>query len=161
MWIGNACLTASGKRAVVVYAPRTFTNKPELMARGGFTAVVDLQAGSVTKLPIQASLSHYNPGCGASETAVLTQSAGEDKQTTRLTRVDTTNGTLASPVEVRGQVTSAVPSGYKIVAAAAGAVVSIDDRGKASVVAKTRAVPYRLVPDRDGGVAFLDQASAE
>lgn len=25
-WIGNACVTASGKRAVVVYAPRTFTN---------------------------------------------------------------------------------------------------------------------------------------
>ncbi|MEW2437631.1 SGNH/GDSL hydrolase family protein [Streptomyces caniferus] len=160
MWIGNACLTASGKRAVVVYAPRTFTNKPELMARGGFTAVVDLQAGSVTKLPIQASLSHYNPGCGASETAVLTQSAGEDRTATRLTRVDATTGKLARPVEVVGQVTSAVPAGRKIVAAAAGAVVSIDDRGKASVVAKTRAVPYRLVPDRDGGVAFLDKASA-
>lgn len=33
-WIGNACVTGSGRRAVVVYAPRTFTNKPQLMARG-------------------------------------------------------------------------------------------------------------------------------
>ncbi|THA56251.1 hypothetical protein E6P78_32330 [Streptomyces sp. A0958] len=29
-WIGNACVTGTGRYAVVVYAPRTFTNKPEL-----------------------------------------------------------------------------------------------------------------------------------
>src|SRR5262245_58001486 len=29
-WIGNACVTGSGRRALVVYAPRTFTNKPTL-----------------------------------------------------------------------------------------------------------------------------------
>ena len=28
-WIGNACITGSGTRAVVVYAPRTFTNEAE------------------------------------------------------------------------------------------------------------------------------------
>ncbi|WP_443047219.1 hypothetical protein [Streptomyces sp. KMM 9044] len=31
-WIGNACVTASGDRALVAYAPRTFTN----MNRPGF-----------------------------------------------------------------------------------------------------------------------------
>ena len=31
-WIGNACVTESGRYAAVAYAPRTFTNKPELMA---------------------------------------------------------------------------------------------------------------------------------
>ncbi|MFI5903638.1 hypothetical protein [Streptomyces cyaneofuscatus] len=78
-WIGNACVTASGDHAVVVYAPRTFTNDVRLMARGGFTAVVGLASGSVTKLPLMTSLSYYNPGCGADETAVLTQSMGEDR----------------------------------------------------------------------------------
>ena len=40
-WIGNACLTGSGRRLVVVYGPRTFTNRADLFDRGGFTAVVD------------------------------------------------------------------------------------------------------------------------
>lgn len=60
-WIGNACLTASGKRAAVTYAPRTFTNKPALLTRGAFTAVVDLTTGAVTKLPVQSSLSYFSP----------------------------------------------------------------------------------------------------
>ncbi|GAA3264409.1 hypothetical protein [Nonomuraea helvata] len=40
-WIGNVCVTASGDRAVIVYAPRTSTNKSEPAERGGFTAIVD------------------------------------------------------------------------------------------------------------------------
>jgi hypothetical protein len=55
-WIGNACVTSSGKKAVVVYAPRTFTNKGTLFDRGGFTAVVDLTTGAIKKLPIMSSL---------------------------------------------------------------------------------------------------------
>lgn len=61
-WIGNACLTESGKYAAVAYAPRTFTNKPELMTRGAFTAVVDMTDGHVTKLPFQATLGYFSPG---------------------------------------------------------------------------------------------------
>ncbi|MGY3516760.1 SGNH/GDSL hydrolase family protein [Micromonospora sp. PTRAS2] len=34
-WIGQACVTGSGRRAVVVYGPRTFTNREPLMQRGG------------------------------------------------------------------------------------------------------------------------------
>lgn len=75
-WIGNACVTGSGDRAVMVYAPRTFTNDPVLRGRGGFTAVVDLQTGKVRKLPVKSSLSCYNPGCGTGDSAVLTQSGG-------------------------------------------------------------------------------------
>ncbi|MGC5410427.1 hypothetical protein ACPXCX_42945, partial [Streptomyces sp. DT225] len=48
-WIGNLCTTESGRYAAVAYAPRTFTNKPELMSRGAFTAVVDLERGTVRK----------------------------------------------------------------------------------------------------------------
>jgi hypothetical protein len=77
LWTGNACVTGSGRRAVVVYAPREFTNKPQLMEHGAFAAVVDLASGKVTKLPDQVTLAYFNPGCGTDETAVLTQEAGD------------------------------------------------------------------------------------
>lgn len=160
-WIGNACVTASGQRAVVVYAPRTFTNKTELMARGGFTAVVDLGSGKVTKLNLTASLSYYSPGCGTGETAVFTQSPGEDKTSTRLIKVNASTGKLAEPVEARGQLTSAVVAKNGTLVAAAGAnVVRIDGRGRKSVVAQTDGVPYRLMPDSAGGLVFLDKRAS-
>ncbi|WP_206347679.1 golvesin C-terminal-like domain-containing protein [Streptomyces verrucosisporus] len=161
-WIGNICVTGSGKRAVVVYAPRSFTNKPELMARGGFTAVVELNTGTVTKLDLQASLSYYNPGCGTGESAVLTQSGGEDKTSTRLVPVDAAAGKLGKAVETAGQVTSAVPAPAGGILGAAGAqVVKIDGKGHGTAVVGTDAVPYRLHPDADGGLVFLDQRPAK
>lgn len=157
-WIGNTCVTGSGKRAVVVYAPRTFTNTPKLMARGAFAAVVELDTGHVTKLPVQVSLSYYNPGCGTGEDAVLTQSGGEDKASTRLFRLDTVTGTLSGPIETSGQITSSVPVSDGSVLGAAGAqIVKIDTRGRKTPVVTTDTVPYRLNPDADGGIVFLDR----
>ncbi|MEU5429694.1 NocE [Streptomyces olivoreticuli] len=156
-WIGNACVTGSGQRAVVAYAPRTFTNKAELMARGAFTAVVDLASGKVTKLDKQASLAYFSPGCGTGETAVLTQAGGEDKNATRLMKVDTQAGTLAKPIELKGQVTSAVPVGKDIVAADDARLVRIDDSGRRTAIATTARIPFQLKPDGDGGVVYLDR----
>lgn len=34
-WIGNGCVTGSGQRLMVVYAPRTFTNDAMFPQRGG------------------------------------------------------------------------------------------------------------------------------
>ncbi|WP_181787108.1 golvesin C-terminal-like domain-containing protein [Streptomyces phytophilus] len=158
-WIGNACITGSGTRAVVVYAPRTFTNEAELMARGGFTAIVDLTTGKVTKLAQQASLSYYNPGCGAGETAVLTLSGGEDKPATRFVEVDAASGEPADPVTVDGQLTSAVPARGGIVAAAGGRLVTVGTDGGTKTLAATRSVAYRLTPDAAGGLAFLEKAA--
>ncbi|WP_329492677.1 hypothetical protein [Kitasatospora herbaricolor] len=159
-WIGNACVTGSGKRAVVVYAPRTFTNKTQLMARGGFTAVVDLASGQVTKLGVQTSLSYYNPGCGVGETAVLTQSPGEDKTATRLLRLDTESGTVSAPIEASGQLTSAVPTKDGSIVAAEGAeIVKVAGDGTRAALARTDSVPYRITPDGDGGVVFLDSVN--
>lgn len=109
-WIGNACLTASGRRLVVVYAPRAFTNRPELFLRGGFSAVVDLDTGAVRKLPVRSTLAYYNPGCGAGEDAVLTQAGDSDLGQTRLTTLHAASGTLEAPVTAAGQITSAVPT---------------------------------------------------
>ncbi|MFI7232571.1 hypothetical protein ACIBO5_56110 [Nonomuraea angiospora] len=162
-WIGNVCVTASGKRAVVVYAPRTFTNKAELADRGGFTAIVDLDGGPVRKLKAQTSLAYFNPGCGPSESVVLTQGSGEDLTSTRLLELDTVKGKLASPIEVPGQLTSAVPVKDGIVAADSGAVVRVRPDGKRTVLASAKGVPYRLTPDADGGVVYAqmdDQQNA-
>ncbi|MED7930501.1 GDSL-type esterase/lipase family protein [Nonomuraea sp. LP-02] len=162
-WIGNVCVTASGKRAVVVYAPRTFTNKAELADRGGFTAIVDLDGGPVRKLKAQTSLAYFNPGCGPSESVVLTQGSGEDLTSTRLLELDTVKGKLASPIEVPGQLTSAVPVKDGIVAADSGAVVRVRTDGKRTVLASAKGVPYRLTPDADGGVVYAqmdDQQNA-
>ncbi|MEU0743507.1 hypothetical protein [Streptomyces sp. NPDC006134] len=161
-WIGNVCVTGSGKRAVVVYAPRTFTNDPELMARGGFTAVVDLASGATTKLKANASLSYYNPGCGTGEEAVLTQSPGEDKAQTRLIRVDAATAELSEPVAVDGQITSSVPAGDgRIVAASGRTLVEIGTRGEKRRLATTGTVPYRISKDGDGGYVFLERVQRD
>ncbi|MEU0807457.1 hypothetical protein [Streptomyces sp. NPDC005970] len=157
MWIGNACVTGSGKRAVVAYAPRTFTNKPALMAGGAFIAVVDLESGDVTKLKQQASLAYFSPGCGTGETAVLTQSGGESKNATRLITVDTKTGRPSRPIEVEGQVTSAVPVGKGIVAADSARLVNIDKWGRRTALARTDQIPFLLKPDADGGVVYMDR----
>jgi hypothetical protein len=163
-WIGNACLTGSGRRLVVVYAPRTFTNKADLFDRGGFTAVVDLQTGAVTKLPVLTSLAYFNPGCGTAETAVLTQLGGSRvddpahaRLASRLFTVDTTTGKLSAPITLNTEVTSAVPVGRDIVAAGAKRLVRVEAGGTVRRLADTTGVPFRLAADRSGGLVFLDR----
>ncbi|MFD4641332.1 SGNH/GDSL hydrolase family protein [Lentzea sp. NPDC058436] len=155
-WIGNACVTESGKRAVVVYAPRIFTNRDALSARGGFSAVVDLDTGAVTKLNVRSSLAYFNPGCGNGEQAVLTQE-GDEFDKTGLSRVDAAAGSASARIEVDGQVTSAVPTKAGIVAAARDAVVKIDEKGVRTRIAAATGTPFLLKPDADGGLVFLEQ----
>jgi hypothetical protein len=102
-WIGNACLTESGTKAVVVCAPRHFTNRAHLFDRGAFAAVVDLASGAVTKLDVTVSLAYYDPGCGAGETAVLTQSGAVDLGRTRLHVVDTAKAAVVRSHELDGE----------------------------------------------------------
>ncbi|MFJ6565875.1 SGNH/GDSL hydrolase family protein [Streptomyces sp. NPDC091292] len=161
-WIGNACVTASGKHAAVAYAPRTFTNKPELMTRGAFTAVVDLTTGEVTKLPFQATLGYFSPGCGTSDKAVFSQFTddGLKENATRLITVDAARGKASKPVKLPGQITSAVPVGNRVVAARGAGIVTVDGT-TVRTAAYTNAVPFQLMPDADGGVVFLDHAAGK
>ncbi|GGU20200.1 SGNH/GDSL hydrolase family protein [Lentzea flava] len=154
-WIGNACATASGKKLVVVYAPRTFTNKNHLFERGGFTATVDLETGAVTKLPVHSTIAYYSPGCGNGERAVITQLATESKGKTRLVEIDAAAATATEPIEISGQVTSAIPTKDGIVAADDGRLITVDAKG-ARHLAKTSSLPFYLRTDSDGGVVFLD-----
>lgn len=157
-WVGNACVTGSGRYAAVAYAPRTFTNKPELMSRGAFTALVDLRDGKVRKLPFTASLAYFSPGCGAGEDIVFSQFTDEitaQKNETRLITADARTG-KTDRATVAGQVTSAVPVDGHIVAARGKQIVRIDG-ATVRTVAPTHAVPFQLEPDADGGVTFIDR----
>jgi len=144
-WVGNACLTASGERAVVVYAPRQFTNHAPLFGRGAFAAVVELATGKVTKLGLRVTLAYYNPGCGAAETAVLTQSGAADLGRTRLHLLDTATAALIRHHELTGQVTSAVPLGGRVAAATAGRLIAVDPAGTQQTLActPTPTAPWR------------------
>jgi hypothetical protein len=160
LWIGNVCLTESGRKAIVVYAPRSFTNREALSGRGAFTAVVDIATGAVTKLPVRSSLAYFNPGCGAGERAVLTQERGDDPTSsgfaTRLFVVEAESGQVTGPTELRGQVTSAVPAGGFVVAASGTKLVAIGAAGAIRELATTDSVPFRLAIDGEGGLVFME-----
>lgn len=154
-WIGQACLTGSGDRAAVVYAPRAFTNKADAMARGGFVAIVDVRNGAVTKLPIRATLAYFNPGCGAGET--VTVSAFDDTKspaTTTVNLVDASTGKITAAPNVDSQATSAVPFGTGAVAVLGSRLVSVATNGRLGTLTTEKGTPFRLHPDRSGGVAY-------
>ncbi|PPS77439.1 hypothetical protein BV882_03640 [Streptomyces sp. 46] len=161
LWIGNACVTGSGKRAVVVYAPRDFTNRPDLMERGGFAAVVDLTSGKVTKLADTVTLAYFDPGCGTGETAVLTQVGDDRTDQTRLLTVDTVTGAVTHRQTAKVRVTSAVPTGTTVVGAAAGRLIRFDRKNHATQLATTSGPAYDLRADSGGGIDFLDGAGGK
>ena len=112
-WIGQACLTGGGKRAVVVYAPREITNSPAALGYGALAAVVDLATGRVTQLRTGVSISYFDPGCGVGQDAVLTQggtgvSPLPGPVTTRLMLLDTVTGKITATATVPGQVLSLI-----------------------------------------------------
>ncbi len=152
-WIGNSCVM-DRDHAAVVYAPRTFTNKPDLMQGGAFAAVVDLKSGRVTKLPFTASLAYFDPTCNP-ETRTAVFSAFRDHRT-RLVTVDT-SGRTAADTKVDGQLTSAVPVKDGLVAAHGGKLVHVNpEDGKRRTLAAAEGVPFDIRPTSKG-IAFLDR----
>ncbi|MGW0419784.1 golvesin C-terminal-like domain-containing protein [Streptomyces sp. NPDC003015] len=152
-WIGNSCVM-DDHHAAVVYAPRTFTNKPDLMMGGAFTAIVNLDDGSVTKLPFTASLAYFDPTCNpATHAAAFT--AIRDAQT-RLVTVDTKGATVADTTAT-GEITSAVPTGDGVIAAAGNRLVHVDRKGKTAKLTATQHAPYAIHVTSDGTVTYIDR----
>ncbi|KAK1185261.1 hypothetical protein B7755_048590 [Streptomyces sp. NBS 14/10] len=110
-WIGNQCVI-DHEHAAVVYAPRTFTNKPDLMQGGAFAAIVNLGSGKVIKLPFTASLAYFDPTCNPdTRTAAFTayRDMNDPRSTkTRVVSVNTAGKTTGATV-TGGEITSAVP----------------------------------------------------
>ncbi len=152
-WIGNSCVM-DDHHAAVAYAPRTFTNKPDLMMGGGFTAIVNLDDGSVTKLPFTASLAYFDPTCNpATHTAVFT--ALRDTKT-RLVTVSTKGATVADTT-AKGEITSAVPTKDGVVAAAGNRLVHVDRKGRTAKLTATKHAPYGIRVTGDGTISYVDR----
>ncbi|WP_326844471.1 SGNH/GDSL hydrolase family protein (plasmid) [Streptomyces sp. NBC_01558] len=153
-WIGNQC-AIDHDHAAVVYAPRTFTNHPDMMLGGAFAAVVDLDKGAVTKLPFTASLAYFDPTCNP-ETHTAAFTAQRD-DVSRVLTVDTQGRTVADAT-TQGQVTTPVPVSDGVVAALGNQLVHIDRKGTAKTLARTSRAPYDIhaLPGRK--IAFLDRA---
>ncbi|MER6080928.1 Tat pathway signal protein [Streptomyces sp. NPDC001833] len=152
-WVGNQCVI-DDHHAAVVYAPRTFTNKPDLMMGGAFTAIVNLDDGSVTKLPFTASLAYFDPTCSpATHTAVFT--ALRDTKT-RLVIVDTKGATVADTT-AKGEITSAVPTKDGVIAAAGNRLVHVGPKGRTTQLATTKHAPYDIHVTGDGTVSYIDR----
>lgn len=154
-WIGQYCVTGSQRRAVVVYAPRQYANRGDLMTAGAFAAVVDLDSGTVTKLAQRVTLAYYNPACNAGETAVLSAAGGTDQNpSTRVTVLDTATGQVRQSVTARGQLTSSTLVGNDLYAAAGSGVVRVAADGGTTLVAPTTGTPYRLAADGADDLSF-------
>jgi len=158
-WVGNACLSTSGRYAVVVYAPRSFTNDESLYLRGAYVATVDLTTGAVRKLPIAGSLSYFDPGCGAGNDAVVTAAQFPDqagrRMQTRLYRVNAATGATAAPLTLRGQYSAAVPTATGIVATRGSSIVRIAKSGATTTLVQNSGGAFDLATDTAGNVDYL------
>ncbi|MFI1106204.1 Tat pathway signal protein [Streptomyces melanogenes] len=158
-WIGNQCLM-DHDHVAVVYAPRAFVNKPDLMQGGAFTAVVDLATGQVTKPAFTASLAYFDPSCNTTtHTAAFT--AFRDMNDPALTRtrivtVDTQGKTVGS-TESKGEITSAVPVKDGTVAALGRRLVHLNALGTVKNLADADSTPFDIRPAADGKIAFVDR----
>ncbi|MGW4196173.1 SGNH/GDSL hydrolase family protein [Streptomyces sp. NPDC005004] len=158
-WIGNTCVM-DRDHVAAVYAPRMFTNKPDLMQGGAFAAIVNLGTGHVTKLPFTASLAYFDPSCDTvTRTAAFTafrNMSDPAKMKTRLVTVDTSAKT-ARVTALVGEVTSAVPVKDGVVAAQGRHLVHVDRLGKVKNLATGSDVPFEIQSAADGQVAFMDR----
>lgn len=160
LWTGNACLTSSGRRAVVAYAPRTAANNESQALRGARIAIVDMQSGAVTKLPVRGTLAYFSPGCGAREDAVVTQlkfaEENDGPSETRLIRIDAASAEVVSrPIILASQFTSAIPARGGILAVHGNDLMRINAGSAPRRIGKLPGPASHLTVDSNGRVAFL------
>lgn len=157
-WIGNQCVI-DHDHAAVVYAPRTFTNKPDLMQGGAFAAIADLGSGKVTKLPFTASLAYFDPSCNPqTHTAAFTafRDMNDPAATrTRVVTVDTSGRTLNTSA-TKGEFTSAVPVADGVIGALGSRLVHLDRKGRTKDLLTTGGVPFDIHPVHGGKIAFVE-----
>ncbi|MQY36938.1 hypothetical protein SRB17_49400 [Streptomyces sp. RB17] len=158
-WIGNQCVI-DHDHAAVVYAPRTFTNKPDLMQGGAFAAIVDLGSGQVTKLPFTASLAYFDPSCNPeTHTAAFTAFRDMNDPAATRTRVVTVNtaGRILSKSATKGEVTSAVPVKDGAIGALGRHLIRLDRKGRVESLLTAGGVPFDIHPVTGGKVAFVER----
>ncbi|WP_328989245.1 GDSL-type esterase/lipase family protein [Kribbella sp. NBC_01245] len=129
-WVGNGCLTSSGRYLAVAYAPRGFTNDSTAFDKAAFGAIVDLRTGAVRKLPVTTTLAYFNPGCGSGDQVVFAQYDHSMTRSTRFQTVAAASGKVVRSRVLAGELTSAVPVGDTVVAADGGRLVRVLPDGR-------------------------------
>ncbi|MFK0135995.1 golvesin C-terminal-like domain-containing protein [Streptomyces murinus] len=159
-WIGNTCVM-DRDHVAAVYAPRSFTNKPDLMQGGAFTAVIDTSTGDVTKLPLTGTLAYFDPSCNTvTHTAAFTQYRemnDASKVRTRVITVNTAGKTLYKSGELRGQVSSPAPVEGGVVAGLGQDLVQVGRHGRIHKLAHGDSVPFDIRPMPGGKTGFMDR----
>lgn len=158
-WIGNQCVI-DHDHAAVVYAPRTFTNKPDLMQGGAFAAIVNLGSGDVKKLPFTASLAYFDPSCNPqTHTVAFTAFRDMNDPAATRTRVVTVDaaGKLLRESTTKGEITSAVPVENGAVGAMGRHLVHLDPKGKVTDLLAAGGVPFDIHPVTGGKIAFVER----
>lgn len=154
-WIGQACVTGSGRYAAVVYAPWSFSDDADEFDHASFAAIVNLETGAVRKLSGLVSLAYYSPGCGTDDSVAFSALyADNGPAQTKVELVDAENGAVEQQSEVPGQVTSTVPYGSGVAASFGTKVIEISAKGAESTLAEVSGVAMRLHPDMQGGLGF-------
>ncbi|MFI1762516.1 SGNH/GDSL hydrolase family protein [Streptomyces sp. NPDC020800] len=162
-WIGNQCVM-DRDHVAAVYAPRTFTNKPDLMQGGAFAAIVNTGSGQVTKLPFTVSLAYFDPSCNTgTHTAAFTAFRDMNDPARTRTRVITVNtaGRALGRTAVKGEITSAVPVADGTVAARGRNLVHIDRSGKVKDLVTGDSVPFDIRPAQGGRIGFVDRRNTK
>lgn len=156
LWVANSCVTSSGDRMAVVYAPRAATNDEAAFSGGANAAIVDLRSGEVTELGTGYTIAYFNPGCGEDDTVTITRLEPEEGLT-RVAVLDARTAEVSTKVDLEGQVTSAVARADGTVLAAKGADLVAVAPGAAApeVVVADAGAAYDLTVDRSGRLAYV------
>jgi hypothetical protein len=114
-WIGQACLLPHSHLLAATYGPVEYISTATLFERGAFAALVNLDTGHVTNLPLRPTFSYFSPGCSASGLAAFT-SFGADEATTSVSTVSVA-GSISTLVKTQpGEFTDALATGSGIAA---------------------------------------------
>jgi hypothetical protein len=153
-WIGQGCLLAGSRELAVAFGPIEYLDIASAYERGAYAALVDLDTGAITRLPIRPTFSYFSPTCGADGTATFT-SFGTDESTTSMNVVTKTGAVVSSASNLAGEFTDAtrIASG-QVVAVHGSGLVSISG-GTTTALTRTPAAPYGLHATSDGGLAYL------
>jgi hypothetical protein len=155
-WTGYSCLTGSGDYAVSVVAPADYTNVPTLRDRGAFAYVTTVSTGATRPIAAGLALKYYSPGCGGTDTAILTRDLGSDQSQTQLITIDAVTAAITGIDTLPGQVTSAVPSVNGSILAARGAqLVRVSGASVERTVGHAGGQVYDIAADAGGTATFL------
>ncbi|SCE82570.1 hypothetical protein GA0070214_102305 [Micromonospora chaiyaphumensis] len=135
-WMGEVCVTGSGRYAVAVFAPKMAANKPTLVRAGGLAAVVDIDTGKATTVATGLQLAYFNPACGPDDRALLTRAVGEDMQRTDLLTVDAAAHRVTRTRRIAAQFTTPAPAADGDYGIARGRLVKVGSTGALTEVAR-------------------------